>query len=106
MWQPISRAEFEDLSAEERLNFADATACAFEQFAVPVYTATIRRSEQCGNEHVFVVADSPKGAIYYDDVEEGFNFSPIDLSGHILHRGGSQMNLADAVESWLVPQLK
>ena len=42
---------------------------------------------------------------YFDDVEYGFNFSPIDHSGKILHPGGSQMNLADAVSTWLVPRL-
>lgn len=105
MWKPISIAEFEKLFIEEKSNLPDVALQAFERFALPISTAKIRRSEQYDDEEVFVVAKSPKGVIYFDDVEWGFNFSPIDSRGHILEHGASQMNLADAVESWLVPQL-
>lgn len=97
MWKPITSAEFQKLFNEEKSNLPDAALLAFERFALPISTAKIRRSEQYGDEEVFVVAKSPKGVIYFDDVEWGFNFSPIDMRGHILQRGASQ--------SWLVPQL-
>ncbi|HEX5242287.1 MAG TPA: hypothetical protein VFW23_03415 [Tepidisphaeraceae bacterium] len=105
MWKPITRAEFEHLLAEERLNLVNSALRALDRFAVPLSMAKIRRSELYGDEDVFVVAESPNGVIYFDDVEWGFEFSPLDIHGCIESRGASQMNLVDVVESWLVPQL-
>jgi hypothetical protein len=106
MWQPIEKREFEEL-VENQQNAMDAESQqAFEFFRVPIYSALIRRSKMAGDEKVFVIANSPKGAIYFDDVEYGFNFSPIGEDGRILEPGGSQASLADAVEQWLLPQLR
>jgi hypothetical protein len=49
---------------------------------------------------VLVVAQANDGVLYFDDVEFGFNISPVDQSGRILTPGGSQNTLKAAVVEW------
>lgn len=106
MWEPITNTSFEELVKNQVRDMSVESQKAFDSFRVPIRTALIRRSEVAGDEEVFVIADSPKGAVYFDDVEYGFNFSPIGKNGRILEPGGSQASLTDAVERWLLPQFK
>jgi hypothetical protein len=55
-------------------------------------------------EHVFVVAERSGEAIYWEDVEEGFNVSPIGTSGEILEHWCNQDTLAWALNRWLAPE--
>ena len=104
MWQPISRRDFDLLYQKQESALPAEAREVLDRFRVPTYTAIIRRSNAAGDEPVFVVAESPRGVIYFDDVEYGFNISPLDGSGHVTRPGGSQMGLADAVVAWLAPQ--
>jgi len=100
-----SKQEFNELLEEQVTQLAGDAARAFAPCRVPIATAVIRRSAAAGDETVFYVAMTLDGILYFDDVEYGFNFSPLDSSGMILQPGGSQMNLADGVRTWLVPRL-
>ena len=102
MWQPVSRREFEELYETQRRQLSAELRDVFDRFAVPVTTAIIRRTEVAGDEFVFVVAKTPRGVLYYDDVEIGFEFSPVDRDGRITGPVCSQSMLADAVRTWLV----
>lgn len=102
MWEPMQEGEFELLRKEEESRLAGESKLIYDRFAVPTRVARMRRSIAAGEEDVFVVAASSECVLYYDDVEEGFNISPVDEGGKITKPGGSQMNLKDAVQHWLV----
>lgn len=103
MWQPLSLDEFEAMYCQQQAELQPDLLGALLRFRVPVCRATIRRSAEAGDESVFVVAKTKYGVLYYDDVENGFNFSPVDADDRLLRPGGSQMDLSDAVRSWLRP---
>lgn len=46
------------------------------------------------------MAQKDDGILYFDDVEYGFNISTVDASGRILHPGGSQSTLKEAIDQW------
>ncbi len=104
VWKPMTLSEFEVLYGEQRSSLSAEAKQVFERFRVPTRVATIRRSSAAGDELVFVVAESPRGVVYFDDVEYGFNISPLAEDERIISPGGSQMSLADAIVSWLIPQ--
>src|SRR5580765_116854 len=104
MWESLPKDEFERFLSEEALRLDDNDRRTYDLFMIPTTAGIIRRSETAGDEVVYVVAKSPIGALYFDDVESGFNFSPLDNSGRILQPGGSQLDLRDAVRTWLAPQ--
>ena len=97
MWKPITRNEFEELYRQKEQELSSEERQVFERFKVPIETALIRRSASAGVEAVFVVARCPGGVLYFDDVEYGFNVSPIDERNSITQPGGSQFTLSEAV---------
>ena len=75
-WSPITDDEFNSLFDSQYHELNDSERAAFNAFRVRPWKATIRRSEMAGDEAVFVVAELPAGcALYFDDVEFGFNVS-------------------------------
>ena len=105
MWQPILIREFEEMLNEQKSQLDGEAKFALAEFQVPIHTAILRRTSTSGDENVFVVASTNDGVLYFDDVENGFNFSPLDKDGRVREPGGSQMNLADALHTWLVPKV-
>jgi hypothetical protein len=71
----------------------------FDRYAVEPYTAPIVRYGQ--SETVIVVARKDDEVIYWEDVEEGFNVSPIDKSGTILEHWCNQDELPHALNAWI-----
>lgn len=105
MWQPITREDFVRLLDEQRQRLDDDERRALSRFEVPLSTATLRRTEEAGDETVFVIARTPDGILYFDDVEYGFEFSPVDASGRIREPTANQLDLPQAVSKWLVPSV-
>jgi hypothetical protein len=99
-WQPIRNEEFDQLFQEQYRELTPEARAVFDRYRVPFWKATIRRSETAGDEFVFVIAQSGDGVLYFDDVEYGFNISTVDDQGRVVHPGGSQATLAEAVEDW------
>jgi hypothetical protein len=83
----------------------DLTACDAEQLAVfnkyrvEPFSAPIVRYGQ--TESVVVVARNGEQVIYYEDVEEGFNVSPISPDGRILEHWCNQDELRFALNAWI-----
>ncbi len=98
-WKPITDSEFDELFKVQYAELNEAQRNAFDQFLVPFWKATIRRSEMYGDETDFVVAQKEDGVIYFDDVEDGFNISIGDSTRRILNPGGSQDTLKELVEN-------
>lgn len=70
----------------------------FEQYAVEPFAASIRRSGAM--ESVVVVARKQDQVMYWEDVEEGFNLSPISADGEILEPGFEQDEFGWALNRW------
>jgi hypothetical protein len=99
-WLPITGEEFSRLFDEQYSELNSEERGVFDRYRVPQWKAVIRRSEEAGDERVFVVAQAEDGVLYFDDVEYGFNISGIDNTGRILTPGGSQNTLKEAVTEW------
>ncbi len=99
-WQPITDEEFSGLFAEQYDELDREEKDLFDRHRVGPWKAVIRRSEQAGDEPVFVVAEADGGVLYFDDVEYGFNISGVDNNGRITTPGGSQNTLKGAVVEW------
>ncbi len=99
-WKPITDSEFDDLFSAEYAELDEAQRKIFEQFRIPFWKATIRRSEMYGDEVAFIVSQKDDGVLYFDDVEYGFNISTVDNEGKILDPGGSTYTLQEAIERW------
>jgi hypothetical protein len=69
----------------------------FESFAVDPYHAPVIRDGK--TESVVVVARKGDAVIYWEDVEEGFNVSPVDANGLILEHGCDQDELGTALNN-------
>ncbi len=99
-WHPITDEEFSKLFDEQYSELNNGERSVFDRYRVPHWKALIRRSQEAGDEEVFVVAQAEDGVLYFDDVEYGFNISGIDNTGRILMPGGSQNTLKEAVIWW------
>jgi hypothetical protein len=99
MWKP---ATIEEVMVHVRndLGICDSRQLeTFRQYAVEPYAAPITRYGH--HENVFVVARKDDEAIYWEDVEEGFNVSPIDGNGAIVEHWCNQDRLGNALNYWI-----
>ena len=70
----------------------DEQVSAFKKYAVEPYAAPILRYGEM--EIAVVVARRGDEVIYWEDVEEGFNLSPVSPNGQILSTGAIRTNCA------------
>jgi hypothetical protein len=98
-WRPITAAELDELIASQLLGCEPSIAAVFESYKVAPFAAPIERNGRI--ESVFVVARKDNEVMYYEDVEEGFNFSPISPDGRILEHWCNQDDLGIALRRWL-----
>ena len=88
-WQPVTVKELESLIA------AHLADCSLDQQQLPRPTPIDRG----GNiESVFAVAQARDLVMYYEDVEEGFNISPLSQEGAIASPGYEQWELCHALK--------
>ena len=98
-WKPAS------IETVERIVQADLGECdreqvsVFERYALPPYPAPIIRYGKA--ETVIVVARRREEVIYWEDVEDGFNVSPIAPDGRILEHSYNQDDLGLALNAWV-----
>lgn len=74
----------------------------YKKYAVAPYLAPIVRNGKL--EMAVVVARKGQEVIYWEDVEEGFNISPVDNDGKILNHLCNQDDLPLALDSWMKAQ--
>ncbi|HNO80473.1 MAG TPA: hypothetical protein PKN33_20690 [Phycisphaerae bacterium] len=99
-WRPITTQEFWELFEKQYEELDKTSREIFENYRVPFWRATIRRSMSAGDESVIVVSQLKDGVLYFDDVEYGFNIGVIDETGRITNPGGSQYTLQEAISTW------
>ena len=94
-WQPATVDEVRQIVNRD-LKACDARQLtAFEKYSVEPYIAPIVRYGK--RECVVVVARKANEVIYWEDVEEGFNLSPVDAEGQILEHWCNQDELGLAL---------
>jgi hypothetical protein len=94
-WSPISAEELLELLKGQEKELDDTQREIFKKYRIKPYRAPIERYRK--TEYFFVVAKWDNKAMYYEDVEEGFNVSPIDESGRILQHWCNDDDLKYAV---------
>ena len=98
-WRPATIEEVKEIVAADLANCDTEQTAAFRKYAVEPYRAPIWRD---GNlESVVVVAQKSGEVMYWEDVEEGFNISPVRPDRTILEPGYNQDELAFALNRWI-----
>jgi hypothetical protein len=99
MWRPATIAEVNRIVQENLESCIPEEAEAFRQFAVEPFEASLTRYDR--PEHVVVVARKDDRVIYWEDVEEGFNESPVGPDGAVLEHWCNQDDLGQAIRRWM-----
>lgn len=92
-WRPIRRDEFDSLVAEQEAVLDRVQKMMLDGCRVEPWQAIIRRTEETGDERVWVIAERQGQVLYFDDVEWGWNSSEVNEEGRILRPGGRQGGL-------------
>lgn len=101
-WSPISIDELEALISLQLAECSQEERERFSRCSVPLAPAWIDRD---GNaEAVFIVARRGDIAMYYEDIEEGFNLSTLHPDGSIAIPGFEQWSLRIALNVLVPPQ--
>ena len=96
-WTPITKEELSALIKVQLLECNIKQKELFSKYRIPFEKFEITRDGK--TEDVFVVAINDNEALYYEDVEEGFNFSKIDKN-KIITLGYEQDELKHALLHW------
>ena len=94
-WKPITKEELEELIQRELGECSEEQKTLFKKYAVPLEHYEINRFGK--NEKVYVAAVNKEEALYYEDVEEGWNFSPLKP---VLDHWCNQDELKHALSNW------
>ena len=98
-WSP-ARVEAVDEIVQQDLAACDAEQeAAFHRYSVEPHAAPILRYGR--DEEVIVVARKGNEVLYWEDVEEGFNTSPVDDKGTVLEHSCNQDTLGVALNRWI-----
>jgi len=92
-WRPITRDEFDDLVAEQAAALDPGQRATLDICRVEPRQAIIRRTDEAGDERVWVIAERQGQVLYFDDVEWGWNWSEVNREDRILRPGGGQGEL-------------
>ena len=98
-WRP---ATIEDVKEVLKLDLKECNPqqiTTFQQYSVDPYFASILRYGK--REQVVVVAEKSGEVMYWEDVEEGFNISPVGPNGNILEHWCNQDDLGIALNEWI-----
>jgi hypothetical protein len=98
-WRPATIEEVREIVARDLKDCDVEQLAAFDKYRVEPFSAPIVRYEQ--TESVIVVARNGDQVIYYEDVEDGFNLSPISPDGRVLEHWCNQDELRFALNAWV-----
>lgn len=98
-WQPATIEYVKQLVARDLRDCDAEQSALFKRCAVEAYAAPLTRY---GNrDTVVVVARNGDEVIYYEDIDYGFNVSPIGPNGEILEHWCNQDELKFALNYWI-----
>jgi hypothetical protein len=98
-WRPITVERLQSLIEKELQDCTPEQRDVFDKFRVAPRATPIERYGSI--ESVLVVAQRDDEVMYYEDVEEGFNFSALTPNGQIAAPGWSQDELRYAILRWM-----
>jgi hypothetical protein len=98
-WQAATVESVRKIIQEDLAAFDDLQAAAFKAYAIEPCPFPILRNGKM--ETVVVVARRGAEVIYWEDVEEGFNVSPLTEEGRILDHRCNQDALGLALNAWI-----
>lgn len=98
-WHSATVDEVKKIVRDDLAECDEAQLVAFKRFAVEPYVAPILRYGEM--ENAVVVARRGHEVIYWEDVEEGFNLSPLAPDGQILEHLCNQDELGFALNAWI-----
>ena len=98
-WRPATIDEVMKIVRLDLVECDSQQIATFEQYSIqPFYAPILRYGEL---ERVVVVARKLNEVVYWEDVEEGFNLSPIGTDGQILEHWCNQDELGIALNNWI-----
>jgi hypothetical protein len=98
-WRPATVEEVRKIVSEDLRECDAEQVAAFNRYAVEPYVAPIVRHGK--TESVVVIARRGDEVMYWEDIEEGFNVSPVGLDGRILEHRCNQDELRFALNAWM-----
>jgi hypothetical protein len=98
-WKPASVEEVMTIVERHLANCDDEQLAIFRRYGVEAHLAPIFRYGE--ETTVVVVARKEEEVIYWEDIEEGFNVSPINESGRILEHSCNQDELRHSLNAWI-----
>ncbi len=98
-WRPATIEAVRNIIQADLVNCDDEQVAAFEKYRVDPYSAPLVRYGKV--ETVVVVARNGQEVIYWEDVDEGFNVSPVGFDGKILEHWCNQDDLGLALDAWI-----
>ena len=98
-WQAATIEEVNHIVVRDLKDCDAEQLAAFGKYRVAPFPAPIVRYGK--TESVVVVARNGDQVIYYEDVEDGFNVSPISPDGRVLEHWSNQDELRFALNAWI-----
>jgi len=98
-WHPATIPEVNEIVAKDLKACDSEQLAVFDKYRVEPFSAPIVRYGQ--TESVVVVARKGDQVIYWEDVEDGFNVSPISPDGQVLEHWCNQDELRFALNAWI-----
>jgi hypothetical protein len=97
-WTPITLDRLAKIIEADLRDCDEGLRSLFAKYAVAPYHAPIDRHGH--EELVFVVAKKANEVMYYEDIEDGFNISPVTEHGKIAEHWVEQNPLKWALKPW------
>ena len=96
-WESITRDELSSLIDVETIKLSSEQVAFFESIKTQLQKVSIDRA---GNiEEVFIVATHEGKVLFFDDIEEGFEWGILDDNGIIQHKYANQWSLKMAIHN-------
>jgi|HubBroStandDraft_1064217.scaffolds.fasta_scaffold159344_2 hypothetical protein len=98
-WKPATLDQVKDIVKTDLEKCDPQQLAVFHQHSVEPFFAPILRYGNLGK--IVIVAQKSGEVIYWEDVEEGFNISPLGSDGFVLEHWCNQDELGWALNQWI-----
>ena len=98
-WRPATVEDVDEIVAQDLAACDPEQLAVFNKYRVKAFAAPLERYGQL--ESVVVVARKGDEVIYYEDVEDGFQVSPISPEGQLLEHWCNDDELRFALNAWI-----
>jgi hypothetical protein len=103
-WQPATLEDVKKILKADLEKCDPQQIAIFKQYSVDPYFAPILRYGEL--ENVVIIAEKSGEVMYWEDVEEGFNISPVGPDGRVLEHWCNQDDLGISLNEWIEGRAK